>query len=181
MCILQVSNLMTPPSQTVTCLSNMTVSELAVILLRERAAAAVVLRDQRPVGIVTRHQLVLKCILEDALHGPVHQMMVPHVPIDMDYSRNQAASVMHRKRVHHLVVCCRDGRCLGLISSLDIARHDAATLRSNLVSMGRGSPVPEEMSEGNSLPKQPSFSDCGMVQIGSRVSVTLEASFFTAT
>ena len=163
----QATDIMIPKDRVLVCATSMPVAQVAAGLFEKRSTAAVVMQcNTKAVGIVTRPSVILSCILgQDDGQGPVSAIMDTPVTIKPDFSRNQAASMIHRYKVHHLVVADEEEVFLGMVTSLDIARMDAATLRRNLDTMRSGSPV--EVTDDNA--------DFGMVQIGTRVSVTLDA------
>jgi CBS domain-containing protein len=154
----------------VTCELNTPLAKIAELMLTSGNDAVVVvsLTGEAPEGIVTAKDVVLHYVRGIAtLACPASVVMQPPVTICTGSSRNQAASLMHRKRVHHLVVVTDAGGLLGLLSSIDIARLDAFKLKRNMLRHGSLSGASTREDSVNS----------GYVEIGSRVSLTLEATF----
>eukprot|EP00667_Euglena_gracilis_P008572 EG_transcript_8687 len=166
----KVSNFMKDKAYTVTCSMATPVAEVATILATRATDAVVVLcnNEREPAGLIVLQTLVPDCVRDMAvLDASAQTVMRPPVTIQALASRNQAASLMHRKQVHHLVVVGRAGELLGLLTSLDIARLDAGTLKRNL--LRRGSMSGQSIGEDGA--------DQCTVQVGTRVSLTLEATF----
>jgi diguanylate cyclase (GGDEF)-like protein/PAS domain S-box-containing protein len=106
----------------------------ALDLMKLRSdACVVVVRAERPVGIITERDVVrLYCGETAASERPVSQVMsAPVLTIALDATVNQAAQLMLSARVRHLVAVDKVGRVAGLLSEHDLTQTMALKLIDN--------------------------------------------------
>jgi diguanylate cyclase (GGDEF)-like protein/PAS domain S-box-containing protein len=106
----------------------------ALDLMKLRSdACVVVVRDERPVGIITERDVVrLYCSDNTASEYPVGQVMSsPVLTIGLDATVNEAAQLMLSAKVRHLVVVDKADRVAGLLSEHDLTQTMALKLIDN--------------------------------------------------
>lgn len=108
-----------------------TVREAAAIMRQDDVAALPVLVDDRPVGIVTDRDIVIRALPEerDAATRPVSDVMTRNPPscfVDQDVV--DAAAIMGDLQTRHLLVLERSGGLLGVFSIDDIAENASEEL-----------------------------------------------------
>jgi CBS domain-containing protein len=95
------------------------------IMLEFDISSVAIVQNNRPVGIVTHKDVLLK-IVKTSLHplavtaGKV--MSTPVTTIDENASLEEAARLMTQKRVKKLPVV-RDGKLVGIVTSMDLVRE----------------------------------------------------------
>ncbi|HYV65559.1 MAG TPA: CBS domain-containing protein [Myxococcales bacterium] len=112
---------------------DMTLRDLAAILVRRRISGMPVVDDEfRPLGIVSKSDLIRYSVEEgrgDAAEtddigdagGCVARVMTPAVAtLGERASVLEAAAIMAEQRIHRLPIVGRDGRIVGVVSSLDV-------------------------------------------------------------
>ncbi|MBL8956509.1 MAG: CBS domain-containing protein [Myxococcaceae bacterium] len=108
----------------VTALPWLPVTRLHELMVDENVGAVPVVDDAgMPVGIVTRSDLLEEDGEDDAAEVTASDLMrrapttiAPGTPI------SEAARIMARQRVHHLLVVDLEGRLTGLLSTFDVVR-----------------------------------------------------------
>jgi CBS domain-containing protein len=110
-------------------------SEIARLLSREDVGAVVIVRDGRPVGIVTDRDLRQRVVepgREPAATPAAAIMSAPLVTLPPDAFAFDAVLAMTRHRIRH-VVLVEEGRAVGVVSSRDVldleAAHPVAVVR----------------------------------------------------
>lgn len=130
----------------VTCTTETTVTEVARLMSRRGAGAAVVTAaDGRPIGIVTDRDLRRKVVAEarDPQATAVSQIMsAPVVTVDPDASAFEALVEMTRRDIHHLPLVA-NGRLVGVVASDDLVFAQAAHPVTLAREIGRGESVAE--------------------------------------
>ncbi len=102
----------------------LSIKEGAKLLKKKRISTLIIEEDNKPVGIVTDRDFIVKVIadeldinkttLKDIMSSPV--IMIPHNEILAD-----AAKIMTRRRIRKLPVV-KDGKIAGILSENDIVR-----------------------------------------------------------
>ncbi len=115
----------TPVSQIMTadvvCVrEDLSLTALTTLLLeRNVSGAPVVDADGRPIGVVSKSDLLRR----DGVPGCVAEVMTPmSFVLHPEASVSQAAALMAFEGVHRLLVVSDDGKVIGLVSSLDVMR-----------------------------------------------------------
>jgi CBS domain-containing protein len=108
----------------VTALPTLKARRLVELLVDENIGAIpVVDRDGVPVGIVTRSDVLEEDELGFTDDVPVVELMRPSpLTVRATTTVPEAAELMTREHVHHLLVVDVDGKLIGLVSSLDVVR-----------------------------------------------------------
>ncbi len=95
------------------------------LMVRQGVACVVVMDGSRPVGMITERSVV-QAVGEgrDPAALSVRDLMTGTVPVQTGRTDiPTACSLMCREGIAHLVVVNEQGRCLGVISHADLARH----------------------------------------------------------
>jgi CBS domain-containing protein len=90
-----------------TVLLSSRVSDVAEIMVKQNAGAAVVARDSEPLGMITERDIIERVVLANKdLHEIVAQqiMTAPLLTIDSDRTIEKALEIMHKNHVRRLVV-----------------------------------------------------------------------------
>jgi len=121
--ILKVSEAM--DEEIVTVDENVSVAEAAAKMREKGKGCAIVLRECRPVGMVTERDITYKVAAEGLNPKKVRAeeiMSTPLIEVDPDADLIAAAKIMDEHKIRRLAVV-RKGILYGVISALDIARN----------------------------------------------------------
>jgi CBS domain-containing protein len=114
-----VTVVMTKAVRTVT--PGLRLDELSRIFLEDAISGApVVDEDGRPIGMVSKTDLLRSNLLRERIVDDVMTPLAMALPDDATVS--QAAALMASERIHRVVVVSPDGRIVGLVSALDVLR-----------------------------------------------------------
>jgi CBS domain-containing protein len=108
----------------VTAAPDLTASRLIELLVDENIGAIPVIDDDGvPLGVVTRSDVLEEDGLQFGEEVTAADLMgVPPLTITPETTVCEAAKVMARLRVHHLLVVDDQGLLVGLLSSFDVVR-----------------------------------------------------------
>ena len=131
-----VDKIMVPAERVVTCLKTDRAVDVAT-KMKDSNIGCVVVVEQReqpdgsmvlaPVGIVSTRDFVALVAARKDYDVQVSTMMTHGIgSISSGRSCSEAAELMANLKIHHLVVVGENGRLLGLLSTLDVARETAA-------------------------------------------------------
>ena len=140
---MKVANFMTPADKAITASPFDTIGKVMALMQEHKVGSIVVLHEEphvvnqqqpdlfaRPLGIITKSDILraynhkTHTSVQDPCRKIMHTdlaVVTPHM------SRNQAAAIMQRNKIHHAVVIDDEdhGRFAGVISSMDIASECA--------------------------------------------------------
>lgn len=108
-----------------TCTPSTSVREAAQLMSIAEVGFLVVVDDEeRPVGVLTDRDIVLRCVAADRAHDtPVAHLMTPHAAkIDEHATIQHAATVMADKQLRRLAVTDDHGQMVGVLSLDDLLR-----------------------------------------------------------
>ena len=111
---------------TVTASPSTTVAEIARLMEEKNVGSVVIVRDVKPVGIVTDRDLVLRVIGKglDPATVLVVLVMSSHVEcVSADRDPVAAAVHMRQRGIRRLPVVGRDGELLGIVTYDDLVHH----------------------------------------------------------
>lgn len=122
---LKVGNLMTEKLETINMLN--TAQEAAIVMARKNTGSLVVVDDfGKAIGIVTERDLARRvCTTEtSSAKMTVQQVMSsPVITISEDRPLGEAADIMIRKKVRHLLITDEDNNPKGIITPTDFAAY----------------------------------------------------------
>jgi len=102
------------------------VQEVVATMNKFDISSVIVVQEERPVGIITHKDIVLKIVQPrippDAVTAR-EVMSTPIVTISEDASIEEAARIMSRKRIKKLPVVSGD-KLVGIITSMDLVRAE---------------------------------------------------------
>lgn len=106
----------------ISCEKNTPISEVADLMQVNDVGAVLVVESERPVGIVTDRDLVIRCIAGDVGPGElVGRVMTPAVEVVAEDARvRDVIAKMRDAKVRRLPVVDRMGKAVGLISFGDV-------------------------------------------------------------
>lgn len=94
--------------------------------------------SERAIGVITDRDIVVRVIAagEDCQKATVDQAMTSSiVTMRPDQGIMEAEEAMKEHQVRRIVVTDEDGRCVGILSQADIARHRSETETGDVVEM----------------------------------------------
>jgi CBS domain-containing protein len=103
--------------------------EVARMMLENDCGSIPVVTDQekwRPAGIITDRDIVTRAVADgrNPLEMKVGDVMTPNpICLDVESDAQDAVHLMEKHRVRRILVCDRNGSCIGIVSQADIARH----------------------------------------------------------
>jgi len=109
----------------VTIDENVSVAEAAARISEKGKGCAIVIRECRPVGMVTERDITYKVVAKGLNPRKVRVSEIistPLVEVDPDADLVTAAKIMDKHKIRRLAVI-RKGILYGVISALDIARN----------------------------------------------------------
>ncbi|MFM8445710.1 MAG: PAS domain S-box protein [Methylococcus sp.] len=98
--------------------------EASEAMARAQVSCLVVMRDQRPVGIVTEHDLMRRLHERTPLDTPIAEVMSASVitaPIELDF--HSAFVLLRRHHIRHLVAVDAEGLLAGIATASDFRTH----------------------------------------------------------
>ncbi len=130
------------------CVANDRLRTVAQLMDEFDCGAIPVVEDQeslRPVGVVTDRDIVIRVVAagENCQEARVKQAMTSSVvTVSGETDIHEAERLMKERQLRRLVVVDEDGRCTGMLSQADLARH---------VPDDEAGDVVEEISEPNAI------------------------------
>lgn len=121
--VLQVKDVMTSP--VITVKPEMDLLEAVMLMNNHRIGSLVVVRDKRPIGIVTERDIMTKVVgkevvtrlkVSDVMSTPILSLREGDLP-------ETATKVMTEHRIKRLPVVNEDGDLVGIITSTDLVRE----------------------------------------------------------
>jgi signal-transduction protein with cAMP-binding, CBS, and nucleotidyltransferase domain len=120
-----VGEIMTKRVETIKVIN--TAQEAAIKMTKKNVSSlAVVHEDGRPAGIVTERDLVRRICATDKISSKVKVQEIISSPvktINADTSIGEAADIMFRNRIRHLLVTEADKKPIGIVSATDIVAY----------------------------------------------------------
>jgi CBS domain-containing protein len=101
------------------------VSEASALISKEGSGCAIILRNGRPIGMMTERDVTYKVAAKELNPKNITAediMSSPLVEIDPDADLIEAANLMDKNKIRRLAVVSQ-GILYGIISALDIARN----------------------------------------------------------
>jgi CBS domain-containing protein len=114
---------------------DITVIAAVRLMASKRVGALLVLDDERPAGIFTERDLMLKVVLEGRDPGTTliaDVMTSPVVPIREDAGLDDAVHLMLMRHFRHLPLVDREGRALGMLSMRDLVEEEIDELKHSV-------------------------------------------------
>lgn len=111
-----------------TCTRQTPVAEVAQLMLKKKIGCVVVVEDGKAVGIITKTDLLREAYERGNPAALAHDVMSSNLlTIDVNAVRDEAADLLHKSFVHHLVVVRKDqgNAFAGLTSTWDVVREAA--------------------------------------------------------
>src|SRR5258708_32346309 len=105
------------------------------IVFETGVGACLVLDGERPVGIFTERDVMVKVVLKklDPETTPVSAVMTsPVIPIDVGASVADAVRVMVARHIRHLPVVDKDAKVLGIVSMRHVMREQIDRLAQTI-------------------------------------------------
>jgi len=124
-------------TSSVRCCSPSTSVPEAARLMREGDCGAIpVIEADRVIGIVTDRDIACRLVANG--RNPLNQtvascMSTPVVTVRDDAGLTECCQLMEQKKVRRLPVVDAQGRCVGIVSQADIARHAPEARTGDLV------------------------------------------------
>jgi CBS domain-containing protein len=113
-----------------TCTENTRLNEIARMMHQHDCGAIPVVgadgQTQRPIGVVTDRDIVIRCLAEDKNPEDCTAQDVmtgSPVTVRMDASVEECTRLMEEHQIRRLVVVDDDGKIAGICAQADIARH----------------------------------------------------------
>jgi CBS domain-containing protein len=122
--ILTVREVMTPDVKVVREDTNM--QEVIATMLKFEISSVVVVQKERPIGLITHKDILSRVLQPSFLPATLtarNVMSTGLVTIGEEASLEEAARLMVKKRFKKLPVL-RDGKLVGIITSMDIVREE---------------------------------------------------------
>jgi CBS domain-containing protein len=116
----------------ITCRPETPVAQVAALMERHDISAVVVTDENHDaVGVISRTDLVNARFIQPYMKhwrglNAEHLMSKPVISVSADTSIDEAAQLLHEKKIHRLVVVEKSGghvRPVGILSVTDLARH----------------------------------------------------------
>lgn len=133
---MQVRKVMSSP--VITATTDTTIREAAMRMRTHGVGSLPVLRDGRPIGLVTDRDIVTRALgATGFFRGPdtaITDIMSRHViTCLLDDDVAEAAALMGERQVRRLVVLSRDGVAVGVVSLGDLAEHASEELAGQVL------------------------------------------------
>lgn len=116
------------------------VAEAAKAMMESKQGFLLVLKEGRPVGIITEHDLAYKvvAVLKDPTEVVVEAIMsTPLITVDPDEDFLMASEIMQKNNIRRLPVV-KDGIIYGMVTARDIAQHCRDYLEQSTKDIVRG-------------------------------------------
>mmetsp|Transcript_4267 Transcript_4267/g.5821 ORF Transcript_4267/g.5821 Transcript_4267/m.5821 type:complete len:154 (-) Transcript_4267:352-813(-) len=121
---MHVRGFMTRAEDVTTCEGKDPIEKVLDLLLDKKISAVVVLKGDKAVGIVTKTDITMGFKLQLALDSPVENIMATSiVTVKSSAPRDEAAAIIEKNKIHHLIVVGLMGEFVGLVSSWDITKE----------------------------------------------------------
>jgi CBS domain-containing protein len=116
---------MQPVDQIVTCTTSDSIESVVDKVLNHHISAVIVVRDETPVGIVTKTDLTRAFRHGYALDKTVDSVMsTAHLlSINKNVPHDAAAGIFNANKVHHAIVVDDEGNLTGVVTAWDVARE----------------------------------------------------------
>ena len=108
-----------------------TMQEVIATMLKFDISSVVVVQKERPIGLITHKDILTRVLQPELLPATLtarNVMSASLVTIGEEASLEEAAKLMVRKRFKKLPVV-RDGKLVGIITSMDLAREEPKLTR----------------------------------------------------
>ncbi|WP_338599326.1 CBS domain-containing protein [Sulfolobus tengchongensis] len=110
-------------TKVITVEKRVTLKEVARIMTENKVGSVIVVENDKPVGIITEHDIVRAIGKGKELETKAEEIMtVSLITIREDSPISGALSLMRTYNIRHLPVTDNDGKLKGIISIRDIAR-----------------------------------------------------------
>lgn len=106
----------------ISCSKDTSISDIADLMKTNDVGAVLVVENEKPVGIVTDRDIVLRCIAENVkISEPVATIMTKSVDtVSWNAGLQDAIAQMRDKKVRRIPVVDDQGKAVGLISFGDV-------------------------------------------------------------
>jgi len=125
------------------------VARAAKLMAKRSVGSVVVIKNNKPVGILTERDLLMKVVSADLKPSriPVKKIMSsPVMTITPDTEITDAARIMARNRIRRLPVVER-GKLVGIITTMDIMQVSPELLELAVGAEGKGVEIEESVCE----------------------------------
>jgi CBS domain-containing protein len=123
---MRINTFMIPFDRCVTCTSSTSLAEVGETMSQRSIGCVVVVSGGKPVGVITKSDL-LRALFQhkkEAATTPASDIMSRTLyAIEETKTTADAAELISKYRIHHLVVVDNNGCFAGLLSSFDIVRE----------------------------------------------------------
>ncbi len=125
-----------PLAPRVTALPDETVAAVIGRMRRERQGYAMVIEEDRLVGIFTERDVLERTVLEGDPSTPIAELMTRDaVTLRPDQGLAEAIGIMADQRIRHIPLVDRAGRECGLIGGRDVLRYIAEFYPESLINL----------------------------------------------
>ena len=130
-----MANLLMRAKATACVSRDSTVMDAIRLMAEKRIGAVLVLQEERPLGIFTERDLMLKVVLEklDPEKTTIGDVMTtPVVPVAEDADITHALGLMLDAHIRHLPLVDREGRVKGMLSMRHLMREQIERLEQQV-------------------------------------------------
>jgi signal-transduction protein with cAMP-binding, CBS, and nucleotidyltransferase domain len=119
-----------------------TVAKAAKVMCQEGVGSCIILRHNKPVGIVTEEDINCKVVAKDLKPSKVHVndvMSTPLITVSADKTVRDAAAMMVKHRVRRLPVVDDGDKVIGIVTVRDLlsVSNEVNNLLSDLIEINR--------------------------------------------
>ena len=127
-------------SKLIACTPEHTIRQAAELMKRHDIGCLLVTKDEKPVGIFTDRDIVVRCISDNlSTDAPVSDIMTKTVAaVTMDHGVQDVIRMMRNKEVRRIPVVDENGRAIALVSFGDIV----GLLAKELGDISAATPLP---------------------------------------
>lgn len=125
---MRVKDFMVPKDKVVSVKSGNSIREAGRIIIEKKIGSVIVTDETgtKPVGIITRTELVKSYVNDVPVDSPVTEIMNNDLLfIDENQQKDHLAELMMTKKRHHVLVKDSHGQFVGLTTSLDVVTETA--------------------------------------------------------
>ena len=100
-----------------------TVAEAAKAMCRAEVGSVIILKDNKPIGIVTEEDIACKVVAKDLKPSTVHVnkiMSTPLITVSADKTVGDAATMMVKNKVRRLPVIDAKNKVIGMVTVRDL-------------------------------------------------------------
>jgi predicted transcriptional regulator len=104
--------------------SNVSVSEVGSIMIKNNIGAVIITKNEKPVGIITEVDIIKRCCIDRVCSEDLKAkeiMASPLITIEADAAIGEAAKIMSDKDIRRLLVT-ENEQVIGIITEKDVLR-----------------------------------------------------------